>query len=220
MLALETIILYTVAMATSPHPRQTARNPGRPREFVVDDMLEKAQHLFCERGYHATSVGDLKSAVGLTTGSIYKAFKDKRTLFLAAFDRYVATRQQRLAELTSGGQSGYDKLRITLAFYAESASGTDGARGCMVVGTAAELSTFDDEVAAKLKSALRRNEATLRKLIVLGQEDGSLPATVDADATAHFLLCLLQGMRVVGKAGASRAKMMTVVDLALANLMQ
>ncbi|MEE7560684.1 TetR family transcriptional regulator, partial [Xanthomonas sp. Kuri4-2] len=35
----------------------------------------------------------LKRATGLTAGSLYKAFKDKRQLFAAAFARYVEQRR-------------------------------------------------------------------------------------------------------------------------------
>jgi len=66
--------------------------PGRPREFDMDSALDGAIRVFCERGYHATSVGDLTAAMRLATGSVYKAFRDKHAVFLAAFERYAAVR--------------------------------------------------------------------------------------------------------------------------------
>lgn len=88
----------------------------------------------------------------------------------------------------------------------------------MVAGTATDLSTFDEEFAEKVRSAFARNESLLKQLILLGKQDGSFRANIDVDAFAYVLLCLLQGMRVVGKAGADREKMMSVVDQALATL--
>ena len=46
--------------------------------------------MFKSRGYHCTSVQDLTEGTGLARGSLYKAFHDKRTLFLAALDHYTA----------------------------------------------------------------------------------------------------------------------------------
>jgi TetR/AcrR family transcriptional repressor of nem operon len=66
---------------------RTGRVRGRPREFDMDDALDQAIRIFRERGYNATSIGDLTDAMGLASGSLYKAFKDKREMFLAAFDR-------------------------------------------------------------------------------------------------------------------------------------
>ncbi len=80
---------------------------------------------------------------------------------------------------------------------------------------AAELSTYDPEMAARVGAALQRVEARLRDLIRLGQSDGSLPRGVDAEAAACTLLCFLQGLRVVGKSGRSRAGMASAADQAM-----
>jgi TetR/AcrR family transcriptional repressor of nem operon len=63
--------------------------------------------------------------------------------------------------------------------------------------------------------ALQRVEIRLRDLIQLGQADGSIPSSVDADVAARALLCFLQGLRVVGKVGRSRAEMGSVADQAM-----
>ncbi|MGO8161494.1 TetR family transcriptional regulator, partial [Rhizobium leguminosarum] len=40
--------------------------------------LDAALRVFSERGYHAAAISELNEAMGLASGSIYKAFKDKR----------------------------------------------------------------------------------------------------------------------------------------------
>jgi TetR/AcrR family transcriptional regulator, transcriptional repressor for nem operon len=52
-------------------------------------------------------------------------------------------------------------------------------------------------------------------LIREGHADDSIPATIDSKATARLMLCLLQGMRVVGKTGRSRGEMTAVDDAAM-----
>src|SRR6202012_4548440 len=91
-----------------------ARGPGRPREFDMDEALDKAVRVFCERGYHATSVGDLTDAMELASGSVYKAFKDKHAVFLSAFDRYKAVRDQKLRAATGTTGSGRERLQKAL----------------------------------------------------------------------------------------------------------
>ena len=189
--------------------------PGRPREFDVEAALDGAVRVFRERGYHAASIGDLCAAMQLTTGSLYKAFPDKRAIFLAAFDRYIDLRHARLQPLLDAEQNGFDKMRALLRFYAEASYGSEGKQGCLVVGSAVELSTLDAAAAARVIAALRRIETLLGGLIRLGQADGSIPARIDDKATARTLLCLLQGMRVVGKAGRTRAEILSAVEPAL-----
>lgn len=191
---------------------------GRPREFDMDEVLDKAVRIFCERGYHATSIGDLTAAMGLASGSVYKAFKDKRSVFVAALDRYKTVRDAKLREAIGSARTGKDRIREALSFYADSSCGASGRQGCLVVGSAAELATLDDEIAQWVKSALVRNEALIGELIRQGQVDGSIPMHVDSEATARLLLCLIQGMRLVGKTGRTRKEMAVVVDVAMSTL--
>jgi AcrR family transcriptional regulator len=191
------------------------RAQGRPREFAIDTALDAALLVFRERGYHAASLVDLGSAMKLTPGSIYKAFSDKRAIFLAAFDRYTDLRTIQVRRLLDAERTGLDKLRAMLRFYAESSHGIEGRRGCLVVGGATELATFDEEMATRVTAALQRLETWLRDLICLGQSDGSVSAEVDATATACALLCLQQGFRVIGKTGRTRTQMMAAVEQAL-----
>jgi TetR/AcrR family transcriptional repressor of nem operon len=181
----------------------------------MDAALDKAVRVFRERGYHATSIADLTGAMGLASGSVYKAFKDKRAVFLAAYDRAGAIRGEKLRRIVSTAKPGRDRIRDALIFYADSSYGVEGKRGCLVVGTAAELATLDAEVAQRVTAAFDKCETLMVDLIRQGQADGSIPAAVDGEATARLMLCLLQGMRVVGKTGRSRAEMTAVAEAAM-----
>jgi TetR/AcrR family transcriptional repressor of nem operon len=181
----------------------------------MDAALDGALLVFRERGYHATSLGDLGEAMNLTAGSIYKAFSDKRAIFLASFARYIDVRDAKLRALLDAEVTGHAKLRALLAFYVTSSYGAEGRRGCLVAGSATDLATLDPETAARVTVALQRNEKLLRDLIRLGQSDGTISASIDADATALAMLCMLQGFRVVGKTTRTRAEMQAAADAAM-----
>ena len=63
-------------------------------------------------------------------------------------------------------------------------------------GTVDLQETVDARVTAQLKT----NESFIAGLIREGQADGSIPDRVDADDTARLMICMTQGLRVVGKA--------------------
>src|ERR1700743_3522276 len=63
---------------------------GRPREFDLDQALERALDLFWRRGYEGTSMSDLTDALGITRASLYAAFGSKEGLFQRVMDRYEA----------------------------------------------------------------------------------------------------------------------------------
>lgn len=194
--------------------QEFARPRGRPREFDMDEALDRSIRVFREQGYHAASIGDLIDAMGLASGSIYKAFRDKRAVFLAAFDRYVFLRDAQIVAVADTSKPARDRLADVLAFYVESAKGIEGRRGCMVVGSAVELAIVDREIAARVNASIGKNEAFLADLIRQGQRDKSIPAGINPEETARVMVCLTQGLRVAGKSG--RAPQDTAAAVAVA----
>src|ERR1700752_2355564 len=96
---------------SKPHHSSECRGPGRPREFDLDEALDKAIGAFSELGYHATSLSRLTAAMEIAEGSLYKAFPDKRAVFLAAFERYVMLRGEQLAQELAYARTGREKVR-------------------------------------------------------------------------------------------------------------
>jgi TetR/AcrR family transcriptional repressor of nem operon len=209
-LALPYNACMTDTTATAP-----SRSRGRPREFDIDAALDKAAAVFCERGFHATSIVDLTDAMELASGSVYKAFKDKQSVFVAAFDRLQATSDESLRRTVEPGMPPRDVIHCVLMFYADISSGVAGKRGCLLAGSAMVLGTFDAEVVQRVNAGFRRIETLLTALIRAGQKDGSISKRVDGETTARLMLCAMQGMRVIGKTGRARAQMRQTADLAM-----
>src|SRR5215204_6288141 len=62
---------------------------GRPREFDIDEALDRALEVFWRRGYEGASLPELTEAMGINRPSLYAAFGNKEALFRKAIDRYV-----------------------------------------------------------------------------------------------------------------------------------
>jgi len=193
----------------------TSRTAGRPREFDMEAALDKAIIVFTERGYHGTSIGDLSAAMGVTAGSLYKAFADKKAIFLAAFDRYKQVRNGLRDEAIAPGRNGRERIRLMLHFYADGAHGEMGRRGCLVVGAAVELALFDAETDARVARSQAGFEMLFERLVREGQTDGSIGGHIDPQVTAHLLYAVIQGMRVIGKGGQDFARALSIADAAL-----
>jgi AcrR family transcriptional regulator len=77
-------------------------------------LLEAAEQLLAERGYHATSVDHVVRAAGLSKGAFYWNFDSKEELFLALLEERLDTRARALmtmvatagAEETTSGRVG------------------------------------------------------------------------------------------------------------------
>lgn len=202
-------------MTSSETTRTHTRSRGRPREFDIDAALDKAIAIFTERGYYGTSISDLSAALELTAGSIYKAFDDKRAVFIAALERYITLRTERLQQAMKAARNGRERVRTLLALYAASSHDDEGRRGCLIVSSAVELAISDSEITERVARSLDIHEKRLVQFIRQGQEDGSIAAHVEAATTARLLLCVLQGMRVIGKTGRGKKEMNSLIDKAM-----
>lgn len=67
-----------------------------------DRILNAAEDLFAEKGYSATSLGDVADRVGIRSPSLYNHFKNKEALYEAVLERLLADFSAPLAELDSG----------------------------------------------------------------------------------------------------------------------
>jgi TetR/AcrR family transcriptional regulator len=67
-----------------------------------DRILNAAEDLFAEKGYSATSLGDVADRVGIRSPSLYNHFKNKEALYEAVLERLLSEFSAPLAELDSG----------------------------------------------------------------------------------------------------------------------
>ncbi len=123
--------------------------------------MRDAMNVFWTRGYHATSLTDLLDGTGLSRGSLYKAFGDKKSLFLKALDCYAEAGLEELGETLATPGSVKQAIRAALTIYVPLSAGPAGQRGCMVMATAAEMLPHDPEVGARVQDMFRRIQALL-----------------------------------------------------------
>lgn len=177
-----------------------AKTRGRPRAFDEAQFLDASIALFSRDGFAGVSVSDITAASDLTVGSIYKAYGDKEGVFAKSLERYIALREAELAHELSDLPDAKAKIAGLLTHYVRLSSGQRGRMGCMVVSGLADIDLVG-EAASVLRHQLARRKRWLVALLTEGQSDGSVARSLDVDATADTLLALLQGMRIVGKAG-------------------
>ncbi|MCZ6829981.1 MAG: helix-turn-helix domain containing protein [Gammaproteobacteria bacterium] len=79
------------------------------RKATAERILDAAEDLFAEKGYAATSLGDVADAVGIRSPSLYNHFRNKEALYGAVLNRLLDAFEAPLAEL---GEGTISKARI------------------------------------------------------------------------------------------------------------
>jgi len=199
--------------ARSPSSRPAER--GRPREFDVDRAIDAAARIFWKHGYHATPVDALCDATGVFRGSLYRTFGDKHGLLVAAFDRYAEGAIARLKERLAADLPPRQALREALLYYTEIGVRLSERRGCLITNSAVELLPGDDVLRPYIESTLLRIGTQFSLAVARGQQSGDFDRNLDPEEVGRFLLCLIQGMRVLGKSSASEAELASIVEIAM-----
>jgi AcrR family transcriptional regulator len=190
---------------------------GRPLSFDRQAALERAMHVFWQRGYEAASVADLTAAMGITPPSLYTAFGDKERLFLEAIEAYLegpgAFGQRALAEEPTARNA---VLRLLEEGAAEL---TDEChpQGCMMVMATTNCSAAAEHVQALVAKRRALYVRSMAERIQQGVDEGELPAGTDAFALANFYSTVYQGMSMQAKDGASRESLLATVKMAMAS---
>jgi AcrR family transcriptional regulator len=191
----------------------------RPRAFDQQEFLDGAMRRFWARGYGATSVDDVVRATGVSRSSLYTLYPDKHALFIAALGHYLERVTGEHARALESAPRAADGLRQFFANLANRSSRPETAgRGCMLTNAAIESPEIGVEGQRLVRRAMERLRARLREALARAQAEGSLAEDVDTDAYACQLLALIQGLRVMGRAGLPAASLRSAVESALAPL--
>ena len=182
---------------------QPLKNPrGRPRSFDRDKAVDAALSVFWSRGYEATSLADLKGAIGIHPPSFYKAFRGKAELFREAMDRYAKAVdvgvQDALARPTA--------REAAERFLSNAALGLNQPgrpMGCMIVTSRLCAGPAKDVAVAEYLSAYMEGlQAAIEARLSQGQRAGELPPSTDTAALARFILFIFEGIAMAAKNGA------------------
>ena len=189
---------------------------GRPRTFDRDTALAQATRLFWERGYGATSVGELTAAMGIRPASLYAAFGDKKSLFeevVAAHNRTTAGSfiDAALTEESTARDTFARILRDAAEIYADPSHPA----GCMIINAAVNVTPQDTEIAERLREIRNANLAAFETRLAAGRDAGELPPDTDTRVLARYFAAVLQGMSQQARDGATARELGEVAEQAL-----
>ena len=179
---------------TEVHARQkTPAGAGRPRQFAQADALRKAMEVFWRKGFEATSLDDLLTAMGLSKSSFYACFGSKQALYDEAVRAYAESFLDTMGDMAQSAANPMAAVQTILATMADTRGGSEG---CFIVNTVTELALHDAELTAYCQAHIARMTQRVADLLV---QVGFTPLLASDRAAAA--LALVFGLVTLRKAG-------------------
>ncbi len=163
--------------------------PSDPKQARSKQTKEKiilaATELFEERGFEKTTSNDIAAEAGVSVGSFYVYFNDKRQLLLTIFDR-LADELFKNTFATLRPEDLFDpelrpRIRQAVLHAIE-----DKQKNAGLHRVICELVLKDAEFAERQRAIMGRSISRLRELISLAQKAG-LTQQIDVDAAAFVV---------------------------------
>jgi AcrR family transcriptional regulator len=93
-------VVLAVAKKNSGSGSESQVEVKRGKQETREQLLKAAMELFAEKGYRGTSVRNVASKAGVTTGAFYSNFRSKRDIYIAIIDEITNTIQNIVDEIT------------------------------------------------------------------------------------------------------------------------
>lgn len=166
---------------------------ARPKNYSVDDVVERVVFAFWQHGYQALGVRELEELTGLNQYAIRTEFGGKEGLYLAALEMYSDRAiSSAMAPMINGG---IPEIVTFLQSLVTKGSMTSSQFGCLVVNTGIENARVNsprlEEAVSKYWNTLEdRFASSLRNARAVKRID----PTIDIDAMAIGLVSGVMGV--------------------------
>jgi len=148
--------------------------------------------LFAEKGYQATTIGEIARTAEANAGSIYFFFPTKQEILLAVLDMYCEGIEQMLLQPTWENVSDpIDRIFALLERYRSFLVETECRYGCPIGILALELHEPDPQVQQKLAANFAKWTAAIESC--LRDAVGRLPPEIRLRDLATFVLTTMEG---------------------------
>lgn len=171
--------------------------------------LSAATDEFWRHGFAGTSMMDLAAAMSMTGPCCYQTYGDKRYPFKVRLDYYLTNYVRlRIAELDES-QDPIDGLRAFFDGLVDTS--LSDVHGCLLVNSAIDLATWDQEIAETIRSCLGEIEDGFHRAI----SRTYYAKSNDPRIAAHMLLSAVISLRLVARAGGDEGRMRAIAHSAL-----
>jgi len=151
---------------------------ARKKQYIEEEVIDKAMRLFWRSGYENTSVRMLEKEMGINQFSMYSSFGNKQGVFLESLKSY-GKQSLKMFEQLKNSNKGVEDLKDFFYNSIKFSEFRGNEKGCLITNTYNEFSESEDEIIKeqisnfmnnlkeifieKLKTDTSKNEETVLK---------------------------------------------------------
>ena len=168
-----------------------------PRPSQIDQQRRRLLPIVCEvfseLGYHRTTTAELARRCQVRENILYRLWRDKKAMFLAAIDDIFRSRAEHWEQILAERPAPEQAAEAMVVYEARH----QGEFGFYRVVFTALAEADDAEIRAAITGMYRRFHRRIRKLIEMTRAGGKSPAELSAEATAWALIGLATVSNIV-----------------------
>jgi len=173
-----------------------------------DHILDCGERLIANKGFVGVGLAEILSAADVPKGSFYHYFSSKERFGEELLERYMTRYLGRLdALLKADGTPARSRLMRYWSYWnvtqCDASPGgcneTQAGTKCLVVKLSAEVADISETMRLSLRDGTDRVVQRLAQCLEEARQDGSVPSTLVADATALTLYELWLGASLLAK---------------------
>ncbi|ACM11520.1 transcriptional regulator, TetR family [Bacillus cereus Q1] len=190
---------------------------GRKISFNKEHALNKAMHLFWEKGYDATYISDLIETMGISRSTLYDSFGDKDALFKLVLEQYKNYGSQKRNLLFSDTNTK-ESLKSFFYQHIEKCYSDHIPKGCIITNSSLLIGQIDPSIEEILINDFNELEKAFKQVIEEGKKKGEISQEDDTELVAYSLLSLNHSLNLMSMYKKEKKLAYNLVDKAIAEL--
>jgi AcrR family transcriptional regulator len=168
-----------------------------PRPSQIDEQRNRLLPIVCrvfsELGYQRTTTAELAQRCGVRENILYRLWRDKKAMFLAAVDDIFQRRAEQWEEILAAQPTPKQAAAALVAYEARH----QGEFGFYRIVFTALVEADDPEIHDTIADMYQRFQERLRKLVAASRKGASASRGLSSDATAWALIGLATVSNVI-----------------------
>lgn len=166
-------------------------------------LIDAAFAAFSTRGYHSTSIHDLKQDTGATGGTLAHHFATKKDLGLAVVrDRVAGAVEETWIRPVLSSPTAADGIKAVFDSVADELESQGSVSGCPLNNLAVELARYDEDFRASIDGVFVKWRDAIASKVREDLASGRL-ARLDPEAFATLVVASYSGAMAMAKSGQS-----------------